>query len=98
MAPPNFYLVSYDISDPKRLREMNKTMKGFGRRLHYSVFRCDLSPKGKIEMKAAISEVINHIQDRVMIINLGPAKEQTEKRITFMGRHPQKRNREAIIV
>jgi CRISPR-associated protein Cas2 len=32
------YLVSYDISDPKRLRKVARSLEGFGVRLQYSVF------------------------------------------------------------
>lgn len=37
------YLISYDISDPKRLRSTFNLMKGYGKWLQYSVFVCDLS-------------------------------------------------------
>ena len=36
------YLVSYDISDPKRLRKVARSLEGFGVRLQYSVFECPL--------------------------------------------------------
>ncbi|MDD4792699.1 MAG: CRISPR-associated endonuclease Cas2, partial [Firmicutes bacterium] len=38
------FIVCYDISDPKRLRKMYRTMRGFGDPLQKSVFTCDLSP------------------------------------------------------
>ena len=37
------FLIAYDISDPKRLRRVCKTMEEYGDRLQYSVFICDLS-------------------------------------------------------
>jgi CRISPR-associated protein Cas2 len=37
-------------------------MKGFGEPIHYSVFRCDLTPKGRVEMIAALTDLIK--QDR----------------------------------
>jgi len=36
------YLVSYDISNPKRLRKVARSLEGFGVRLQYSVFECPL--------------------------------------------------------
>ena len=98
MTGLNFYLVSYDIADPKRLREVHRTMKGFGRGLHYSVFRCDLTHQGVVELKASLDEIINHLQDRVMIIDLGPVEGSNEKRIIFLGCHPPEMTREAVIV
>lgn len=98
MTSLNFYLVSYDISDQRRLREVRKAVEGFGRRLHYSVYRCDLNRKGKVELEAELSGLINHKEDRVMLIDLGPADSDTENRITFLGRHGRDYGRDAVIV
>ena len=43
----NRFLVCYDVSDPKRLARTYREMNGFGDPAQYSVFICDLSPKGK---------------------------------------------------
>lgn len=94
----NYYLVSYDVSDQKRLRLLNRVMKGFGYGLHYSVFRCDLSRKGRVELRARIEEVINHSEDRVMIVDLGPVDGVVEDRITFIGKMPKNKPRNAVIV
>jgi hypothetical protein len=37
---------------------VHKTMKGFGDPIHYSVFRCLLTAKGKVELVAALTEII----------------------------------------
>jgi len=62
-------------------------MKGFGDAVHYSVFRCDLTPKGRVEMIAALTGLIKPDEDRVMIINLGPSEGMAEDRIEFLGFH-----------
>ncbi|MFW6117640.1 MAG: CRISPR-associated endonuclease Cas2 [Thermoproteota archaeon] len=98
MSRQNLYLVCYDISHPDRLRKVHTTMKGFGRSLQYSVFICHLSKQGKVELIASLDEIINHREDRIMIVNLGPAKNTTKERITFLGTHPPKRDRKAIII
>ena len=98
MSGLNVYIVSYDICDPKRLHHVHKTMKGFGDPLHYSVFRCDLSAKGKVELVAALTDIIKHDEDRVMIINLGPIEGQVDKRIDFLGIRPKMSDHSAIIV
>lgn len=91
-------MVSYDVSDPKRLRLLNRVMKGFGYGLHYSVFRCDLNSMGRVDLIACIDEVINHSEDRVMIVDLGPVDGSVEGRITFLGKIPKKRTRGAVVV
>lgn len=100
MSGRNCFVVSYDIMDPKRLQKVHKTMKGFGEAIHYSVFRCDLTPKGRVELVAALTDLIKHDQDRIMIVDLGPADGKVTQRIEFMGLHakdPDKPQR-AIIV
>jgi CRISPR-associated protein Cas2 len=94
----NSYVVSYDIMDPKRLQKVHRTMKGFGEPIHYSVFRCDLTAKGRVEMVVALSELIQHDLDRVMIIDLGPSDGRVTERIEFLGVHTTEPPRGAIIV
>lgn len=98
MSGLSCYVVSYDIMDPKRLQRVHKTMKGFGDPIHYSVFRCNLSPKGRVEMIAALTDLIKHDLDRVMIVDLGPLEGRVEERIEFLGVHPSDTERKAIIV
>jgi CRISPR-associated protein Cas2 len=38
-------VVSYDISDDKRRRKVAQIMEGYGYRVQYSVFECDLDKK-----------------------------------------------------
>jgi len=92
------YVVSYDIMDPKRLHQVHRTMKAFGDPIHYSVFRCHLTSKGRVELVAALSEIINHDQDRVMIIDLGPLGGRVEDRIEFLGMRPQVAESRAVVV
>lgn len=98
MSGRNSYVVSYDIMDPKRLQRVHRKMKGFGVAIHYSVFRCDLTPKGRVELVVALTELIKHTEDRVMIIDLGPAEGSVDRRIEFLGVHEQEMEQKAIIV
>ena len=47
-------VVSYDISDDKRRRKVAEIMEGYGYRVQYSVFECNLSKKQMAEMKQAL--------------------------------------------
>lgn len=82
----NRYLVSYDICDDKRLRRVYKAMRGFGNALQYSVFLCDLSPSERILLLEKLTPIINHREDQVMLVNLGPANGQSAERIETLGR------------
>jgi CRISPR-associated protein Cas2 len=94
----NCFIVSYDIMDPKRWRKVHQSMLGFGEPIHYSVFRCDLSSKGHVELMAALDSVIKHDEDRIMIVDLGPAGGKVDDRIEFMGVHPESMERKAVIL
>ena len=94
------YIVSYDISDPKRLRHVHKTMLGFGEPLQYSVFCCDLSPSNRIMLIAALSDIIDHRDDQVMLIDIGPAEGRGSQSIETIGRamKKEKLERRTVIV
>jgi CRISPR-associated protein Cas2 len=98
MSGLNVFIVSYDIMDPKRLQKVHKTMKGFGEPIHYSVFLCNLTPKGRVEMKAALFGLIKRDQDRVMIIDLGNVDGRVMDRVEFLGVNPQESERKAIVI
>jgi CRISPR-associated protein Cas2 len=80
------YIVSYDISDAKRLRRVFRTMRGFGEPLQYSVFRCILSPSERILLLEALTPLINQREDQVLLINLGPADGRAGESIETLGR------------
>jgi len=92
------YIVSYDIMDARRLHTVHKTMKGFGEPIHYSVFRCNLTDKGKVELMAALTEIVKHDEDRIMIVDLGPLEGRIEDRIEFIGLRPKDMERKSIII
>lgn len=80
------YIVAYDISDPKRLRRVHRTMRGYGDSLQYSVFRCILSPSERVLLLEALTPILNHREDQVMLINLGPASGRAHVSIETLGR------------
>lgn len=92
------YVVAYDIADPKRLRRVFKTMKGFGTHLQLSVFQCDLPDIDLMRMKAALSEIIHHKEDQVLIIDLGPTESHPIKRFESLGLAVDVEEREAHVI
>jgi CRISPR-associated protein Cas2 len=92
------YLITYDIADPKRLRRVFKTMKGFGAHLQFSVFQCDLPDIDLIRMKAALIEIIEQREDQVLIIDLGTTESNPVKRIESMGIKAELEERRARVV
>jgi CRISPR-associated protein Cas2 len=80
------YIVCYDISDPKRLRQVFTAMKGWGDHLQYSVFECRLTRSDLVTLKAELSEIINHDDDQVLFVDLGPAGARGDRVIVAMGK------------
>ncbi|MCS6958629.1 MAG: CRISPR-associated endonuclease Cas2 [Pseudanabaenaceae cyanobacterium SKYGB_i_bin29] len=60
------YVVSYDIPCDKRRRKVAELLEGYGQRVQYSVFECDLSEKQLEALKKRLSRRINQ-QDSVRI-------------------------------
>ncbi len=87
------YLVTYDISDPRRLRQVFQTMRGYGDHLQLSVFRCDLSLRERIELRAKLREVMHMEEDQVLFVDLGPSDGRAMTSIESLGRaytHPER--------
>jgi CRISPR-associated protein Cas2 len=78
-------LVCYDISDEKRLRKVFKTMRGYGDHLQYSIFECQLTPSDLVRLRAELSEIIQHNEDQVLFVDLGPAEGRGDRVITALG-------------
>ncbi len=65
------YIVCYDIANDKRLRNVYKIMRGFGKRLQYSVFMCELNEKERVILENRLLDIINRKEDQVLFIPLG---------------------------
>lgn len=65
------YLIAYDIAESRRLRKVIKLMEGYGERLQYSVFLCDLSGLERARWEGEIRVILNLAQDSVVCIDLG---------------------------
>jgi CRISPR-associated protein Cas2 len=79
------YIVAYDISDPKRLRRVYRTLRGYGQHLQLSVFRCDLTKAQRLQLAAKLRETIEHAEDQVMFVDLGPSEGRSHS-IDYVGR------------
>lgn len=79
------YIVTYDISDPKRLRKVFKACKDYGIHLQLSVFECDLTTAEKIDFESQLRGLINSDEDQVLFIGLGPSESRGERVISSIG-------------
>jgi len=79
------YLVAYDIREDRRLRNVATCMEGYGERIQYSVFICDLSEQEAVLMRGDVELRMKPSEDSVMIIDLGRAGDSS--RFLFLGYH-----------
>lgn len=92
------FIVTYDISDPKRLRLVHKTMLGFGDHIQLSVFRCELNHRELVELRSRLSEIIHSDEDQVLFASLGPVEGRARDAVTSLGRSYEDPERLAVVV
>lgn len=67
----HWYLVSYDIRDPKRLRRVHKLMTVWGEPLQYSLFRIRMSSREYQRFRLELSKQVTD-EDSLLFIRLCP--------------------------
>ena len=93
----HLYLVSYDIRCPKRWRRVFRIMRGYGEWLQLSVFQCRLDAMSRLRLEADLGEAIDHDEDHVLIMDLGPA-DSVQPRVHSLGKVFKPAARESVIV
>lgn len=93
----HLFIVSYDIAEPKRWRKIYKLMHGYGEWLQLSVFQCRLSRKRLVQMEALLGDYLNHREDHLLILDLGPA-DAIKPHVRSIGKAFVPVMREAVIV
>lgn len=92
------YIVTYDVCDPKRLRKVFVIMKGAGVHLQLSVFRCELSAMEVVTLRDKLGRAINHHEDQVLFIDMGPCDGRGKTAIHHVGKPYIPPERTAIII
>ena len=64
------YLVTYDVSCPKRWRRVYRLLHGYGDWMQLSVFRCRLDPRRRRRMEQELRALIDLGEDRLLIAKL----------------------------
>lgn len=93
----HLYIVTYDISDARRWRRVFKTLRGYGEWLQLSVFQCRLGRIRFLQLEGTLRELINHAEDHVLLIDLGPA-ENVQPHVHSLGKVFEPVVRESVIV
>ena len=59
-SEPWFVVVSYDVTDDRRRRQVHKTLKNFGRPVQYSAFECILEAKDLAQLQHALTRLVQN--------------------------------------
>lgn len=57
------YLICYDIASDRMRRQIVKILEGYGRRVQYSVFECELTERRYQELYKKLLFLVQGIQD-----------------------------------
>ena len=66
----NFYMITYDIGDEKRLQKVHRFLKNYGTGVQKSIFECWLTEKELQKVINWLENFINKEEDRVRIYRL----------------------------
>lgn len=64
-----WYLICYDVREPRRLRQTYKLLKGYGSSLQYSIFRCRLNHRQLERLRWELEKLLD-AEDGLMIVGL----------------------------
>ena len=79
----NFYVITYDIADPKRLHKVYQCLLDFGHHRQLSVFECWLTTISLVRLRNRLSKIIEYESDQVIII---PLCHSCQEQIETIGR------------
>lgn len=65
----HWYLICYDIRDPKRWRKAYKLLKGYGESLQLSIVRCRLSMRERERLRWELEQILAS-EDSLLIVGL----------------------------
>lgn len=97
MTDERLFIVTYDISDPKRWRRVFKMMQGYGEWLQLSVFQCRLTRRRRAELETGLRRLVKNGEDHVLLIDVGPA-DKIELAVASIGKTFSKIERRAIVI
>lgn len=72
MAPRNFYLAAYDVSEPNRLKAALALVRGYASGGQKSVHEVFLSPHERRELLHSMALILDEETDRFFLLRLDP--------------------------
>jgi CRISPR-associated protein Cas2 len=82
-----WHLVAYDIREPKRLRRAVKVLKGYGLRVQYSIFACQLSDRSRERLRWELAKVLDD-EDALLVFGICNQCMEALRELDTQGRWP----------
>lgn len=76
-------VISYDISDNKRRRKIAKILEGYGYRVQYSIFECDLDARKLRQLKKRLRPYVE--ADQMESIRVYPLTADAAEKVDVIG-------------
>jgi CRISPR-associated protein Cas2 len=91
----HWVVVSYDVPDDRRRTRIMKTLEGYGVRVQYSVFECEVRPADLEKLKAALRRLVEVEEDDIRIYDLC---ENCLGKVTALGKAKVHRQKAYVVV
>jgi CRISPR-associated protein Cas2 len=91
----HWVVVSYDLPDDRRRNKVMKTLEGYGHRVQFSVFECELRPADLEQLKTRLMLLIQPEEDDIRFYDLC---ENCQGKVTMLGRARMYRQESSRVV
>ena len=85
-----WHLVAYDIRDAKRLRRVSKVLRGYGTRVQYSIFSCQLSERDRERLRWELAKELGD-EDDLLVFSICRACMKTLRELDVKDNWPADR-------
>lgn len=72
MSDRKWHLLTYDVREPKRLKQVASKLESYGERIQYSVFRCRLSGKELEKLHWELNQIMA-AEDDLLVMPICPS-------------------------
>jgi CRISPR-associated protein Cas2 len=101
MTTRRHFLISYDVASDKpgdkRRTQIFNALLARGDHAQFSVFFCQLNPRELAELKAQLIDIVQHDQDQILLVDLGPVHNPLDSGIESIGKPLRTSNRVNIV-
>ncbi len=91
----HWVVVSYDTPNDRRRVKVMKTLEGYGHRVQYSVFECELRPADLEKLTTRLKALIQPEEDDIRFYDLC---ESCQGKVTMLGRAKMYRQKASVVV